>query len=52
MPVVSLFQVFEGIDAVLFIVSSSDFDQTLREETSVNRLHEAVNVFEDVWCSR
>jgi hypothetical protein len=52
MPVVSLFQVFEGINVVLFIVASSDFDQTLRGETGVNRLREAVNVFEDVWNSR
>ena len=48
----SLFQVFEGIQAILFIVASSDFDQTLREETSVNRLREAVNLFDDIWHSR
>lgn len=43
---------FQGIHAVLFLVASSDFDQTLREETSVNRLHEAVRLFEDIWHSR
>jgi len=43
---------FEGIQAILFLVASSDFDQTLREETSVNRLREAVNLFEDIWHSR
>lgn len=51
-PVVSLFQLFEGIQAILFLVASSDFDQTLREETSVNRLREAVNLFDDMWYSR
>jgi len=43
---------FEGIQAILFLVASSDFDQTLREETSVNRLREAVNLFDDIWHSR
>lgn len=43
---------FEGINAILFLVASSDYDQTLREETGVNRLREAVNLFEDVWHSR
>lgn len=44
--------VFEGIQSILFIAAASDFDQTLREETSVNRLHEAVTLFQDVWHSR
>lgn len=51
-PVVSLLQLFEGIQAILFLVASSDFDQTLREERGVNRLREAVNLFEDIWYSR
>jgi guanine nucleotide-binding protein subunit alpha len=45
-------KVFEGIQAVLFMAAASDFDQTLREETSVNRLHEAVKLFQDIWHSR
>jgi guanine nucleotide-binding protein subunit alpha len=44
--------VFEGIQTILFLVASSDFDQTLQEETSVNRLREAVNLFDDIWHSR
>ncbi|XP_069690430.1 guanine nucleotide-binding protein G(f) subunit alpha isoform X1 [Periplaneta americana] len=43
---------FEGINAILFLVASSDFDQTLREDTSTNRLREAVTLFSDVWHSR
>jgi hypothetical protein len=48
----SVLQLFEGINAILFLVASSDYDQTLREETSVNRLREAVSLFDDVWHSR
>lgn len=43
---------FEGITAILFLVSASDFDQTLREDTSKNRLEEAFDVFENVYKSR
>lgn len=45
-------QVFEGITAVLFLVAASDFDQTLREDISKNRLEEAFEVFENVYKSR
>ncbi|CAH0404234.1 unnamed protein product [Chilo suppressalis] len=45
-------QVFEGINAIWFLVACSDFDQRLREENSQNRLQEAVELFEDVWLSR
>lgn len=43
---------FEGITAILFLVSASDFDQTLREDTTKNRLEEAFEVFENVYKSR
>ncbi|CAG5053210.1 unnamed protein product [Parnassius apollo] len=45
-------QVFEGIHAIWFVVACSDFDQTLREDNSQNRLKEALILFEDVWQSR
>lgn len=45
-------QVFEGIHAIWFVVACSDFDQKLREDTSQNRLKEALLLFEDVWQSR
>ncbi|KAL4712224.1 hypothetical protein ACJJTC_011085 [Scirpophaga incertulas] len=45
-------QVFEGIHAIWFLVACSDFDQTLREDNSQNRLQEALVLFEDVWQSR
>ncbi|NP_001159624.1 guanine nucleotide-binding protein G(f) subunit alpha [Bombyx mandarina] len=45
-------QVFEGINAIWFLVACSDFDQTLREDNTTNRLQESLNLFEDVWQSR
>ncbi|XP_018580006.1 guanine nucleotide-binding protein G(f) subunit alpha [Anoplophora glabripennis] len=45
-------QVFDGIQAILFIISASDFDQTLREDENKNRLEEAFSLFEDVYRSR
>ena len=47
-----LLQVFEGIHAIWFLVACSDFDQTLREDGTQNRLQEALVLFEDVWQSR
>lgn len=45
-------QVFEGIDAVLFMISCGSFDQTLREDCSQNRLAEALELFRGVWQNR
>ncbi|XP_045457655.1 guanine nucleotide-binding protein G(f) subunit alpha [Melitaea cinxia] len=45
-------QVFEGINAIWFVVACSDFDQTLREDNRQNRLTESLVLFEDVWQSR
>ncbi|XP_037936509.1 guanine nucleotide-binding protein G(f) subunit alpha [Teleopsis dalmanni] len=45
-------QVFEGIQAVLFLISCGDFDQTLREDPKQNRLQEALNLFRGVWQNR
>lgn len=45
-------QVFEGIQAVLFLISCGDFDQTLREDSAQNRLTEALELFAGVWHNR
>lgn len=45
-------QVFEGIQAVLFIISCGDFDQTLREDNTQNRLIESLTLFGRVWHNR
>jgi hypothetical protein len=36
------------VKAVLVIVGISEFDQVLREQTEVNRMHEALKLFGDV----
>ncbi|XP_050294827.1 guanine nucleotide-binding protein G(f) subunit alpha [Anthonomus grandis grandis] len=41
-------RVFDGIQAILFLISASDFDQTLREESSKNRLLEAFDLLRDI----
>lgn len=45
-------QVFDGIDAVLFIIAASDYDQTLREDENKNRLEEAITLFGDICKSK
>lgn len=45
-------QVFDGIAAVLFVVSSSDFDLKLQEDNKTNRMEESLRLFEAVWSSR
>ena len=45
-------QVFVGIQAVLFVISCSDYDQTLREDPTKNRLEEAIALFSGVWHNR
>ncbi|XP_058464493.1 guanine nucleotide-binding protein G(f) subunit alpha [Malaya genurostris] len=45
-------QVFEGIEAVLFMIACGSFDQTLREDPSQNRLVEAFELFRGVWHNR
>ncbi|KAJ8975877.1 hypothetical protein NQ317_015210 [Molorchus minor] len=45
-------QVFDGIQAILFLIAASDFDQTLREDENVNRLKEAFSLFTDIYRSK
>lgn len=45
-------QVFDGIQAILFLIAASDFDQTLREDHKKNRLQESFGLFEDVCQSK
>lgn len=39
---------FQGVEAVIFIVASSEYDQTLREDDSHNRLEESMNLFSEI----
>lgn len=43
---------FEAISVLLFLVAVSEYDQTLREDHTVNRLEEAMTVFSSVAASR
>lgn len=40
------FQCFDSVTAILFLVSSSEFDQLLMEDRKTNRLVESVRIFE------
>ncbi|KAK7797718.1 hypothetical protein U0070_020802 [Myodes glareolus] len=42
------FQYFDGITSILFMVSSSEYDQVLMEDRRTNRLVESMNIFETI----
>jgi len=39
---------FEGVTAVIFCVAMSEYDEKLCEDTKVNRMHEALELFEEI----
>lgn len=39
---------FQGVEAVIFIVASSEYDQCLREDENQNRLEESLNLFAEI----
>ncbi|XP_018013526.1 guanine nucleotide-binding protein G(s) subunit alpha [Hyalella azteca] len=45
-------QVFDGIQAVLFLVATNSFDQMTREDDTTNRLEDSLDIFDNVWTSR
>ena len=42
------FQCFENVTSILFLVSSSEFDQVLMEDRVTNRLVESCNIFDTI----
>jgi len=44
--------IFEGVDAVIFVAALSEYDQTLTEAKGVNRMVESLNLFESVVKNR
>lgn len=43
---------FEGVTALIFLVAVSEYDQMLYEDASVNRMSEALTLFESICNSR
>jgi len=43
---------FEGVTAVLFVAAISEYDQVLYEDENMNRMVEALNLFEEICNSR
>ena len=39
---------FDNVDCVLFVVAMSEYDQMLVEDRCVNRMHESLNLFEEI----
>ncbi|KAJ8246411.1 hypothetical protein GJAV_G00267440 [Gymnothorax javanicus] len=46
------FECFEGVTSILFLVSSSEYDQVLMEDRETNRLMESLNIFETIVNNR
>ncbi|XP_067860200.1 guanine nucleotide-binding protein subunit alpha-13a isoform X2 [Heptranchias perlo] len=46
------FECFDGVTSILFLVSSSEFDQVLMEDRQTNRLSESLNIFETIVNNR
>lgn len=46
------FQCFDNVTAILFLASSSEFDQKLLEDKRVNRLEESRNIFDTIVNNR
>ncbi|CAL8074530.1 unnamed protein product [Calicophoron daubneyi] len=45
-------QLFDSVTAILFLVDTSSFDQTLREDRTQNRLMDSLEVFEQAWTNK
>lgn len=43
---------FDEVTAVIFVASLSEYDQVLYEDNTVNRMEEAVNLFDEICNSR
>jgi len=39
---------FDGVTSVIFVAALSDYNQLLYEDNKTNRMHEALNLFEDI----
>merc|ERR1712016_242175 len=39
---------FDNVTAVLFVISIAEYDQMLEEDQNVNRMHESMELFENI----
>ncbi|ROL51674.1 Guanine nucleotide-binding protein subunit alpha-13 [Anabarilius grahami] len=46
------FECFDSVTSILFLVSSSEYDQVLMEDRQTNRLTESLNIFETIVNNR
>ncbi|XP_078510430.1 guanine nucleotide-binding protein subunit alpha-13 [Lissotriton helveticus] len=46
------FECFDSVTSILFLVSSSEYDQVLMEDRATNRLTESLNIFETIVNNR
>jgi len=46
------FQCFDSVTSILFLASSSEFDQVILEDRKTNRLHESRNIFDTIVNNR
>lgn len=45
-------QCFNDVTAIIFVVATSSYNMTLREDNSQNRLREALSLFQTIWNNR
>ena len=43
---------FENVDTIMFLIAISEYDQQLYEDSSVNRMDEAINLFHSICTSK
>merc|ERR1719489_708850 len=43
---------FDNVATVIFVVACSEYDQTLREDPTVNRMTESLRLFASICCSQ
>lgn len=45
-------QCFNSVTAIIFVAATSSYNLVLREDTSMNRVQESLNLFESIWNNR
>ena len=45
-------QCFNDVTAIIFVTASSGYNMTLREDPTMNRLRESLDLFRSIWVNR